>query len=320
MALITRISLVLASVACAVADAQNLSLKIGTPFNPGKAEIVWQVPSNAVPSNVRTFKLLPNHFSSQDVSNLLMLCPFTERERVRDDADWLVFQTVDGSRRLGILYPLGSIEYRCRELYTPTNLVQALPTREEAIALATNVLSKIGIDLSEIAHNRENSKLEARVADATTIYFVKGTFITNITSRTIRLRRAIDGTTIIGNGTGGNCEVEFGDHAKIIKLSVSWRRLDPQRTFPTARRETLVRWIQKGKAVYGPIPGNLAGVDWKRAHMITIKKAELAYYAGTTIEPSDWAIPIASLWATVSTSHGDLDLEIDCPVIDETSR
>jgi hypothetical protein len=57
---------------------------------------------------------------------------------------------------------------------------------------------------------------------------------------------------------------------------------------------------------------------------VTIKKA-IAYYWGEVflgerehrpIFPS-WVHPFATLWATVDTGHGNVDVEIDCPIIDE---
>ena len=60
---------------------QNLSLKIGTPFRPANAEIVWEAPSNSLPSKARVYHFLPNRPSPQVISNLLALCSLTEKEK-----------------------------------------------------------------------------------------------------------------------------------------------------------------------------------------------------------------------------------------------
>ena len=73
-----------------------------------------------------------------------------------------------------------------------------------------------------------------------------------------------------------------------------------------------------GKAVQGGIPMDLPAIDWAVVKSLTVKKAELCYYAGDRLAPSEWLMPLVSLWTTVDTGHGNIDVEIDCPIIDET--
>ena len=77
--------------------------------------------------------------------------------------------------------------------------------------------------------------------------------------------------------------------------------------------------MRKGKAIQGLIPDSVDAIDWKTVENVTIKKAKPCYYAGgDRFSPSDWLQPYAALWTTVDTGHGNVNLEIDCPVIDET--
>jgi hypothetical protein len=39
---------------------------------------------------------------------------------------------------------------------------------------------------------------------------------------------------------------------------------------------------------------------------------------GDRFAPSDWLYPFAALETTVDTGRGNVDVEIDCPIIDET--
>ena len=81
----------------------------------------------------------------------------------------------------------------------------------------------------------------------------------------------------------------------------------------------MVKSIREGKAIQGMIPDNVGGIDWGTVKSVTIKEAKPLYYAGEDrFSPSDWLRPYAALWTTVDTGHGNIDVEIDCPIIDET--
>ena len=84
-----------------------------------------------------------------------------------------------------------------------------------------------------------------------------------------------------------------------------------------AKPATLIKWIREGKAVHGMVRMDGEPINWKTAKSLTINQAELCYYAGDPFSPSDWLMPFAALWTSVDTGHGSVDVEIDCPVIDE---
>jgi len=56
-------------------------------------------------------------------------------------------------------------------------------------------------------------------------------------------------------------KLEFGDYAKLIKLSVSWRKLDPQVLYSMVQPATIINWIRKGKAAQAQFP-------WSRQHRL----------------------------------------------------
>ena len=63
------------------------------------------------------------------------------------------------------------------------------------------------------------------------------------------------------------------------------------------------------------IKGLLTGQTVKS---VTVTRAEACYFTGTSSSPLDKLYPHAALWTTVDTGHGNIDVEIDCPIIDET--
>lgn len=312
----SAIALLLFQAACATGFSQNLSLK-GTPFHRADLEVRWSAPTNALPSEIRVYRLLPNRFSPQIISNLVAMCSFTENDKVQDDTNRLAFQSADKSRRLGILFPLGSIEYEAQQHYGPTNLVQDVPTEARALHLATNLFPRLGIRLEDI-EKQEGGTPNLHVFDSETMYFVNHTTITNIEFRGVRFRRAVDGALFVGAGVGGNCEIRFGDHGRISKLSVSWRNLQLHKQCAAVSPETLVKRVREGKAVQGMLLMGTDPIDWKTVKSVTITAAKLCYNAGGPFDPADWLMPFAALWTTVDTGHGKIDVEIDCPIIEET--
>jgi hypothetical protein len=48
-----------------------------------------------------------------------------------------------------------------------------------------------------------------------------------------------------------------------------------------------------------------------------VKKIWPSYYAGERTSPSEWLMPYLALWTTVDTGNGNVDVEIDCPIIDD---
>ena len=151
-------------------------------------------------------------------------------------------------------------------------------------------------------------------------YFVNSKAIHNTEAREMRFRRAVDGISFTSVSTGGDGEIDFGEHGKITKIQIAWRNMERDKSYPTISSEIMVKSIRDGKAIQGLIPDNLGGIDWPTVKSVNIKKAEACYYAGgDPFAPSDWLQPYAALWTTVDTGHGNIDVEIDCPIVDESA-
>jgi len=245
---------------------------------------------------------------------------FTEKEKTYDGTNGVVFDSPGDSRRLGFYFPFGWIEYTTKETHRgQTNLVDAVPNEKQALKLTMSILSQVGIKTSDLDKNETNGKPHFRYYSGETIYFLNHTFITNLYERAVRFRRAVDGFTFIGADAGGQGMITFGEHGEITKMDLYWRNLKRFKVYATATPETITDWIRNGKAVENGIPMNELPIDWNTVKSVTVKKADIIYYGGMPGSPSDWLIPLASLWATVERGNGaTIDLEIDCPVYQET--
>ena len=58
---------------------------------------------------------------------------------------------------------------------------------------------------------------------------------------------------------------------------------------------------------------SIGEIDWKTVKSITVKKALPCYFSGN----SNRLIPFLVLFTTVDDGHESLDVQIECPVIDE---
>jgi hypothetical protein len=288
---------------------------------PARADldVRWNATTNGLPPKMWVYRLLPNKFSPEIISNLMALCAFTDKDETENGANAMRFKSADNSRHLDIFFPLGTIVYEAEFHYSQTNLAKDVPQMSQMPELTTNFLEKVGISPSDIEKNM-NGAPNYNFWEPMEWYFVNHTFITNIEFRAASLKRSVDGASFSGAGTGGDCRIHFGEYGKITQIDLSWRNLARSKAYPTITPEMMMKCIRRGKAVHGDIPMNIADIDWPTIKSVTIKKAKPCYYAGETSAPSDWLYPFAALWATVDTGHGSIDLEIDCPIIDETNH
>jgi hypothetical protein len=106
----------------------------------------------------------------------------------------------------------------------------------------------------------------------------------------------------------------------IVKMDISWRRLIREKSYPALNPGRLIESIRKGQARQGYLRSDLPGFEWEAVKKVTVKNAWPRYYAGNPAHLSDSLPPFAALLTTVETDHGNIDVEIDCPIIDETQQ
>lgn len=310
---------ILFSTVCAACFAENVRFKLfGTPI-PARADldVRWNVPSNAFPPKIWVYHLFPRKLSPQILSNLMTICSFTDRDRT-GKGDPLEIKSLDGTRRLWISYHLGAIYYEAKVSFNPTNMVKGLPSEKKAINLTKKILPKLGVVLSDIDKKDNSSEPDFHVGDSEWITFVKPITITNTEWRGVGFRRVVDGVSFLGAGTGGDGSISFADHDKIIKIDLSWRNMERDKSYQTVPPEMMIQSLREGKAVQGMLPMNSSGINWQSVKSVTVNQARPCYYAGNRLHPSNWLEPFAVLDTLVDTGRENIRVEIDCPIIDET--
>ena len=130
------------------------------------------------------------------------------------------------------------IEYRTVRDYfaeaAPETPSQGVPTDEEAYPLALDYLRKFGIDRSQLAPRSPTNgsifpgELAMRRTEETQGWTDKNTHkeVKDAYARGVFFVRQVDGVPIDGI-THGGVVINFGNHAKITELKITWRGLEP---------------------------------------------------------------------------------------------
>jgi hypothetical protein len=307
------------------AFSQSLPFRsVGTPIQRANLLVHWNAPKHPWPKTLWVYHMVPTKFSPTVISNLMALGSFTEKDRTYSNTNGLIF---GNGQNLSISFSIGEIEYSRGENNWTTNLAKDVPGTNQLFQLTADFLPKLGISLSDLTKTENGKPNIVFYNDVGSIYLQDNIWITNICAREVSFVRAVDGVEF---RAGGNCLIDFGEHGQVTKISLSWRGLEHDKLYPTATPEIIMKWIREGNAVQKRMLNRFGGettIDWPAAKNVTIKKA-IAYYWGEVflgarehqpIFPS-WVRPFATLWATVDTGHGNVDVEIDCPVIDEAKQ
>ena len=267
----------------------------------------WQ-DSTKFPRKVWIYQLVPNKFPPEIISNVMILCSFTEKDKVEDDTNGIAFQCADHSRTLSIAFSSGEIEYETPEVhYSPTNLAVGVPSTNQLPEVAKDVLSKLHINFSDIIGWLGTNKVD--FSEPLTMFFVGHTTITNIPYRTVYFRRSVDGMPIAGHFYRFN----VGERGKISKVSIAWPDLKRVKSYPTVSQKEVVSFLRKGNAIRGPVPTNVGDIDWPNIKSVTIKKAVPSYQMD-----NNRLYPFLFLDVLVDTGNGVVEIAMNCPIIDET--
>jgi len=270
-------------------------------------DVRWQ-DSTTFPRKVWVYDLLPNNFSPKIISNVMLLCSFTGKDRIEDDTNVITFESADHSRTLSISFSSGEIEYETPEIrYSPTNLAAGVPSTNQLPEVATNVFSKLHISFSDITGWRGTSKID--FSEPLTMFYVGDVTITNIPYRTVYFRRSVDGMPIAHHFYRFN----VGEHGKISKISIAWPNLKRIKSYLAVSPKDVISFLRKGEAVRGPVPTNVGDIDWPNIKSLTIKMAVPSYQVNC-----NQLYPFLFLDALVDTGKGSVAIGMSCPIIDET--
>lgn len=307
---------------CLAAFSQTLPFKNegGIEFHRTNLVVQWEAPKNSWPETLWVYRMVPTKYSKAAVSYLMGIGSFREKDRTDCGANKICFVSQNGSR-LHINLATGQIDYSPSQSDS-TNRVPNVPDTSQLLSLATNFLIHVGIDLSEV-ERRENGELRIGLFNNIgSSYTENGATVTNITARQVWIARAVDGVEFSFDGG----EVELGERGRVVKIWLKWRSLKREKSYPAATPDLFIKWMREGRAFQKRFAGpgsEEKAFDWATIKRVTVKKVKALYTSDFTPlshEPdsSSWVKPYANLWATVDTGVTNIDVQIVCPIINET--
>jgi len=291
----------------------------------------WKAPSHPWPKVVGIYHAIPTQFSPSVVSNLTVLGSFTEKDKRGGGTNCIIFGQPYSTSHLELSFTEGEIKYdgEDRRIYSATNLAEGVPEQNQLPQLTTAFLPKLGISPSEIAKQR-NGKPKFYYTGEATGYFSSphGDAITNIISRRVVFLRDLNGGRFFMSG--GRCELNFGEHGRVISIDLSWPDLNCDQLFAASTPDEIVQRIRQGRALQRHnihSDGDETVTDWSKVKSLTITNAEVCYFRGDTFVAREYApqlnapnlvYPDAEISGIVDTGSEKIRVEIVCPVIDET--
>jgi hypothetical protein len=267
---------------------------------------------------------MPAEFAPGVISNLLALGPFTDKDRTNiftrasKDPKKLRFVSANG-RSLEIFPTIGAIEYQDKDAEDMATS-EGVPDESKMLNLTTSYLPKLGIKSSELAKKPNGSDLLAFFTSRNaTLQNPDRSFTTNTYSRGVFFVRSVDGIDFLGTGVRGGCRIDFGNHGKISKISLLWRKLERDKSFSTATQEMLVKWVREGKSVVAPIPDDFEPINWSSVKSLTVTNVVPYYFGERSGVLQSMVYPFVALYGTVDTGRTKVPVEIDCPIIQDST-
>ena len=310
----TRIPRTILALALAAAPsfAESSPLE-GEPFRPA-APVFWAAPTNDLPTTLMVYKVVPQQFSKEVMSNILAITSFKPRAlKLSPDKKTMHWEDNRGGamrRRLTISPALGWIDYLdTKAVEISTNAAKGVPSFEEVERLALEYCRRLGGDTNQLAMHPTSRTYNHR-----TLFNKKGgdMILEDVTARGIMVTRQVDGIRFAGSSGRGGLYIEFANQSKLHALTMNWRNLQPHQRHKTANPNAIVAWVAAGKAVE-PNPAE----DASQARKLTITKITPYYLGEVGGAPQDLVLPFAQLEVVADLEGTNkATLVLHCPIID----
>jgi hypothetical protein len=282
-----------------------------TNESPAGLKIIWAVPTNVWPPDYKiwTYKVVPQTFSDAVISNAMVIGGFTIEDKLTLNKDIFGFRDrTNDSHGLEIQPALGYMQYYDGhadnyayetvtvngEKMTVSLPSTGVPDLPEATRLTLKYARMLGIEVSQLARKPHSDEFDLH-------WIVKRKSWTDPRTKKeieetndlgVCFTRCIDGFAV---SQFGDFEVDFGDHAKVSQLIVSWRNLQPYKlndNFVTP--EQVVKSIINGQT---PLPRLERPFD--QIKTVTITNATPRYNRKPGDQPMDFVVPALQLDAVI---------------------
>ncbi len=289
-----------------------------TNESPADIRIIWAVPTNVWPvDKIWTYKVVPQDFCDAVISNAMAIGSFTMKDKAHFSAEELAidknalfFKNKDESKWLTIVPAWGYIEYYDQNADAkmvsavqgvPESVV-GVPDLPEATQIALKYARLLGIDVSLLARKPNTNNFDLHWIVETRGWTNPRTkkLIKEINDFGVSFDRCIDGFPVSGFG---DFEVYFGNNAKVSRLTISWRNLQPYELRGNLiSPEQVVKSIEDGQTRLPRLPEQfMDGIK-----TVTITNAIPRYNRKPADEPMDFVIPGLQLDAIISSEKTNM--------------
>jgi hypothetical protein len=281
------------------------------PFDGKDCDIVWEAPPHFSRA-VKIFAVVPTHFSSATISNLLELAELTPKNKRRPiqqgvfrGKDVLTYANKEDTRHVDIVPSEGFIVLSRDGVFAalPKQKPVGVPSDQEAATLALNLVQKLGLRPSEMPKGPDGKFLPFDVSEGTVLQKDKATgqIVTNIISRTVRINRRIEGIPVSGMA---GISMKFGNEEKLASLNWTWRAIKPAGVCPVPSAAEFVSRIKSGRTFIHPEH------ERKLVRKLTVKQVQLYYWENEGSNPQTMIYPFAMLEAEAPQNDRTSKLQI----------
>jgi hypothetical protein len=296
---------------CFMVHAEPYQLE-GIPFQPAtNVEIVWIVTVTNLPKDLWVYKVVPQTFSMATVSNLLSLSGLEPKNLTKPggaipDKDYVRFQIQNSTGRtlhcLGIAPNLGWIYYQDNSA-DYRDKIEPAPNSEVITKLAFDILSKVGIDRSQVLTSTNFPIGTTQVGNDPEV----------ISRRSIVLVRKIGGIK-----ERGFCFMaEYGSYhgkPKLLEFDLNWRNLLPYESHPVAGTNEMNNFIRSGRATIPP-----QDIDFdtlKHAKKLMVTTFFPLYYNKPGFDKVDYEYPFVVMDIVADIGDGQtISFAMNCPIL-----
>jgi hypothetical protein len=300
------------------AGSAEPSLKeLGLQWAAGDIPIHWDASLDSLASSSTVYRVTVNSFSPSTLSNLLALAGLTHKNRVRPSWDGarpdrdLSFRDPKETRFLDIVPSEGFVILRNSEATVfQRGTILDVPSWEEALQMAERILPTVGILRSDLARQNGTDQLRYTRMAQQHVRFdqAQGKVVITVISRELFLPRAFDGIPSIGLGGAGGVKFSFGKQGELAELKISWRNVEPLRTYPAASKGQFIDWLRAGKCV--------CEFDFpEQIKDLNIKRVAPYYFERPGGEPQAEIHPIAEMEAEAQLASTNIPVRIYCPLL-----
>ncbi len=293
----------------------------GDTSGPDELAVIWAAPSNHWPATVWTYKVVPQEFAPEAISNLMALGVFTMADRTNTagqtpfrDERILYFRNPTGTKYLGIFGSLGWIEYKDSEAVASMDdrSPATVPTEDACYQLALDWLPKLGIDRTQLATAGNSEAFRNYKTVDRRGWFDKdrGTNMQEVILRGVSFIRRVDGIDFDGIGLQGGVSFKFGNDGRISKITLVWRNMERFREFSTLTADEMTAAIRSGKTKWQMPRPKPNGIK-----KITITGVMPLCRGKNGDEEQDVVEPYARIATLVDYGHTNVIANLECPIL-----